>query len=139
VLEKNLDKLDLKVKNRRVTYHDACRLGRHMGVFDAPRNVLGAVEGLELRELNDSREASQCCGVSAWISCNTEAKALMVEKLDSAVSTGAEVLLTACPKCYAHLNCIKNEKPPIKEFDIEVVDLAVFLSKLDAGEEEENQ
>jgi Fe-S oxidoreductase len=138
ILEKNLDKLNLEAENRRVTYHDACRLGRHMRVFDAPRNVLGAVKGLESKELNDSREASQCCGVSAWVSCNTEAKVLIVEKLDSAISTGAEILITACPKCYAHLNCIKNEKPPIKKFDIDVIDFAVFLSKLHSNEEKVN-
>lgn len=138
ILERNLDKLNLKVKNSQVTYHDACRLGRHMGVFDAPRNVLKTVKGLDLKELNDAREDSQCCGVSAWISCNTEAKVLMVEKLDSAISTGAETLITTCPKCYAHLNCIKNEKPPIKKFDIDVVDFAVFLSNLESDGERKN-
>jgi Fe-S oxidoreductase len=92
--------------------------------------VLQAVKNITLKELDEAREDSQCCGVSAWVSCNTEAKVLMTEKLDSAMRTGAEVLITTCPKCYAHLNCLKNEKPPIKEFDIDVVDLAVFLSRL---------
>ncbi len=131
ILEKNLDKLNIKTENCKVTYHDPCRLGRHMGVYDAPRNVLQTVKGLTFKELDETREDSQCCGVSAWVSCNTEAKVLMVEKLDSAIGTGAEVLITTCPKCYAHLNCLKNEKPPIKDFDIDVVDLAIFLSRLD--------
>jgi Fe-S oxidoreductase len=135
MLERNVDKLNLEAKDCKVTYHDPCRLGRHMGVYDAPRNVLGAVKGLTLKELDGAREDSQCCGVSAWVSCNTEAKVLLVEKLDSAVRTGAGVLITTCPKCYAHLNCLKNEKPPIKDFDIDVVDLAVFLSRLDSKAE----
>lgn len=129
ILEKNLDKLKLETKNSKVTYHDPCRLGRHMGVYDAPRNVLTAVKGLALEELDENREDTQCCGVSAWVSCNTEAKVLMVQKLDSAVKTGASVLVTTCPKCYAHLNCVKNEKPPIKDFNIEVVDFATFLAR----------
>jgi Fe-S oxidoreductase len=103
-----------------------------MGVYDAPRKVLQAVEGLTLKELDETREDSQCCGVSAWVSCDTEAKVLMAEKLDSAIRTEAEVLITTCPKCYAHLNCLKNEKPPIKDFNIDVVDLAIFLSRLDS-------
>ncbi len=131
MLEKNIDKLKFGTRNCKVAYHDPCRLGRHMGVYDAPRNVLRSVKGLKLKELDEAREDSQCCGVSAWVSCNTEAKVLMVEKLGSAMRTGAEILVTTCPKCYAHLNCLKNEKPPIKDFDIDVVDLAVFLSELD--------
>ena len=129
ILEKNLDKLNLETKNIQVAYHDPCRLGRHMGVYEAPRNVLQTVKGLTLKELDEAREDAQCCGVSAWVSCNTEAKVLMVQKLDSAIKTGAGVLVTACPKCCAHLNCVKNEKPPIKDFNIEVVDLATFLVK----------
>ncbi len=130
ILDKNVDKLDLKSGDCAVTYHDPCRLGRHMGVYDAPRNVLQAVKGVTLRELEDNREDSQCCGVSAWISCDVQNKVLMVEKLDSAMKTGAATLITACPKCFAHLNCLKHEKPPIKDFKIDVVDLTVFLSHL---------
>jgi Fe-S oxidoreductase len=128
ILEKNLSKLKLEIKNTKVAYHDPCRLGRHMGVYEAPRNVLTAVKGVALKELKENREDAQCCGVSAWVDCNTEAKVLMVQKLDDAAKTGASVLITACPKCYAHLNCVKNEKPPIKDF-IGVIDFATFLAE----------
>jgi Fe-S oxidoreductase len=130
ILDKNRDKLNVETNGTIVTYHDPCRLGRHMGVYDAPRNVLSKVKGLKFKELDDAREDTQCCGVSAWISCNQEAKFLLVEKLERAMDTNSKTLITACPKCYAHLNCIKNEKPPIKEFKIDVEDLTVFLSKL---------
>ncbi len=128
ILDRNVGRLKLAAKECEVTYHDPCRLGRHMGVYDAPRNVLRTVEGLALKELDETREDSQCCGVSAWLSCNTEAKVLMAEKLNSAERTGASYLITTCPKCLAHLNCLKNEKPPIEDFRIEIVDLAVFLA-----------
>ena len=130
ILEKNRDKLDIETEGKIVTYHDPCRLGRHMGVFDSPRNVLSNVKGLVLKELDESREDAQCCGVSAWVSCNQEAKFLMVEKLEKAIDTNSQTLVTACPKCIAHLNCVKNEKPPTKEFNIDVEDLTVFLSRL---------
>lgn len=130
LLEKKADLLKLQAKDCKVTYHDPCRLGRHMGVYDAPRNVLQNVKGVKLVELDEAREDSQCCGVSAWVSCNTEAKVLMTEKLDKAAQTGGGTLITTCPKCNAHLNCLKNEKPPIKEFPVEVIDLTVFLSRL---------
>jgi heterodisulfide reductase subunit D len=139
MLEKNMGKLYLEAKDCKVTYHDPCRLGRHMGIYDAPRNVLQNVKGLVLKELNETRENSQCCGVSAWVSCDTKAKILMAEKLDSAMSTGAQFLITTCPKCLAHLNCLKNEKPPIKDFDIDVVDLAVFLSRVNSDTKDGNR
>lgn len=132
VLEKKIGMLNIQGKDSRVTYHDPCRLGRHMGVYDAPRNVLRSVKGVTLSELEDTRENSQCCGVSAWIFCDTQAKILMAEKLDNAAKVGATTLITTCPKCYAHLNCLKNERPPIKDFHVEVVDLTVFLSRLDS-------
>ncbi|MEJ2271830.1 MAG: (Fe-S)-binding protein [Candidatus Bathyarchaeota archaeon] len=130
ILDKNKDKLNIKTDNSTITYHDPCRLGRHMGIFDPPRNVLSKVKGLELKELDESREDAQCCGVSAWVSCNQEAKFMLVEKLEKAMETNSKTLITSCPKCLAHLNCVKNEKPPIKEFDIDVEDLTVYLSKL---------
>ncbi len=101
-----------------------------MEVYDAPRNVLSKVKGLTFKELDDAREDAQCCGVSAWISCSPETKFLVMEKLEKAMDTNSKTLITACPKCCAHLNCIKNEKPPVRDFNIDVEDLAVFLSKL---------
>ncbi len=130
ILEKNQSRLHIETNGTTVTFHDSCRLGRHMEVYDAPRNVLSKVKGLTLKELDETREDAQCCGVSAWISCDPEAKFLLSEKLDKAANTEAKALITACPKCYAHLSCVKNEKPPMKDFAIDVEDLAVFLSRL---------
>lgn len=129
VLEDNLGKISIQTNNTEVTYHDPCRLGRHMGVYDAPRNVLSKVKGVNLKELDEAREDAQCCGVSAWLSCDQEAKFLLMQKLDKALEAGSKTLITTCPKCNAHLNCVKNDKPPVKDFKVNVEDLAVFLSK----------
>lgn len=51
-----------KVMNEKLTFHDPCYLGRHNGVFDAPRELLKAVPGLEVVEMQRSKRESFCCG-----------------------------------------------------------------------------
>ncbi|TAN40331.1 MAG: (Fe-S)-binding protein [Candidatus Methanoperedens sp.] len=127
-----LDKLGLKI-NADVTYHDPCRLGRHMGVYDAPRKALIA-NGVRLIEMEHSREKALCCGVSSFMNCNEQTKALRIARMDEARTTGAKTLITTCSKCLAHFNCLKNEKEPEKKYDFDVVDLSVFLAEhLESG------
>jgi Fe-S oxidoreductase len=86
---------------RRVTYHDPCYLGRHNGVYDAPRFVLRSIPGLELVELPDARERSLCCGGGGgriWAD-TPKGERFADLRLDQARAVGAEALVTACPYC----------------------------------------
>ena len=114
--------------NAEVTYHDPCRLGRHMGIYDAPRAALTS-NGVALKEMEHSREKALCCGVSSFMNCNEQTKALRIARMDEAAATGAKTLITTCPKCLAHFNCLKNEKDAVKKYDLDVVDLSVFLAR----------
>jgi Fe-S oxidoreductase len=121
-----LDKLGLKI-NAEVTYHDPCRLGRHMGVYDAPRKALIS-NGVKIIEMEHSKENALCCGVSSFMNCNEQTKALRIARMEEARATGAKTLITTCSKCLAHFNCLKNEKEPEKKYDFDVVDLSVYLA-----------
>ncbi|MCF8082095.1 MAG: (Fe-S)-binding protein [Deltaproteobacteria bacterium] len=88
------------------TYHDPCRLGRLTGVYDAPRAVIEAL-GLRLVEMPRSRENGVCCGTTGWMNCSNCSKQIQMERLEEAEQTGADMLVTACPKCQIHFRCTK--------------------------------
>jgi Fe-S oxidoreductase len=92
----------------RVTYHDPCRLGRLAGIYDAPRDLLKALPGVELLEMPRSRENGVCCGTTGWMNCSSCSKAIQLDRLQEARNTGADTLVTACPKCQIHLRCAKS-------------------------------
>jgi Fe-S oxidoreductase len=102
-----------------VTYHDPCRLGRMAGVFDAPRRLLEAIPGIELKEMPRSRENGVCCGTAGWMNCSSCSKEIQLQRLSEANETGAGTLVTACPKCQIHLRCAKQAF----DLEIEITDL----------------
>ena len=124
-------KLKLGKVEKKVTYHDSCRLGRHMKVYDAPRDVLKAIEGVQLIEMERSRDKATCCGVNAWANCDENGKKMQIDRLKEAKSTGADAMLTFCPKCEIHFNCATHNKVPVEKslVDIPVDDFTNFIAK----------
>jgi Fe-S oxidoreductase len=107
-----------------VVFHDPCRLGRHLGVYDEPRQVLASLPGIELREMAHRRGRAGCCAGGTWSSCDRYSKQIQVELLREARATGAEVLVTACPKCRIHLRCAMNDPTLGDELALELRDVA---------------
>lgn len=114
--------------SRRVTFQDPCRLGRHLGVYEPPRSVLGSVPGLEPVEMPRHGPAAVCCAGGTWSSCDRYAKRIQVERLREARATGAEVLVTACPKCRVHLRCAMHDPRLGDEIRIETRDVAELVA-----------
>ena len=88
-----------------VTVHDSCYLARYNGVIAAPREVLGAVGGLELREMDKSGRDTFCCGAGGgrmWME-ETRGTRINVERTRQALETGASTVATACPFCVVML------------------------------------
>ena len=112
----------------RVTYHDPCRLGRYLKVYDEPRQVIAAL-GAELVEMENCRARSLCCGTSGWTNCGATAKSIQVDRLREAKATGATTLVTACAKCQIHFRCAQADTQLGDELAIEVKDLTTLLAE----------
>ena len=124
------DGANFKEIKKRVTYHDPCRLGRHLNVYEPPRKALNAIPGIELVEMEHNREESLCCGTSAFTNCDLYSKQIRVERLLEAKATGAETLVTSCPKCQIHFKCAMVSKGEEKEanVDTEVTNLVNLVA-----------
>lgn len=116
-------------REEQVTFQDPCRLGRHLGVYDAPRKLMTSVPGVKLNEMTKKGKKAVCCGVSNWMNCTTYSKQIQVQRLKQAKATGAETLITACPKCEIHLKCAMKDPNLGKEINMEIKDVATLAAE----------
>jgi Fe-S oxidoreductase len=107
------------------TYHDPCRLGRMAHIYDGPRAILKGLQDSRFVEMERNRENAVCCGTSGWANCSTCSKQIQVERLKEAKATGADTLVTACPKCKIHLTCALNNL----DLDLQITDLSVLVAE----------
>jgi Fe-S oxidoreductase len=105
--------------SKRVIYHDPCFLGKQNKVFEAPRDILKAIDGLELLEFSGARENSLCCeggGGRMFYEAEIAYVRNSEKRVEEAVAKGAEVLATSCPFCVMTLEDPATEKSlPVKE------------------------
>jgi len=107
-----------------VTYHDPCYLGRHNRVFDEPRAVLGAIDGVRQVEMPRCREKSFCCGAGGarmWME-ETLGERVNLARTDEALNTGADVVSTSCPFCLIMLDDAVKARQ--RADDVQVLDLS---------------
>lgn len=121
LLGKKLEKInDLFKKGNatKITYHDPCHLGRHLGVYDDPRKVIIAA-GYGLEEFEKCREKTVCCGAGAGMKANFPEIANKIAK-DKFNGIKTKVVTTSCALCYFHL---KENAPK----DVEVKELSELI------------
>ena len=116
-----------KSLEKKVTYHDPCYLGRHNNIYEEPREVLKAIPGLELVEMERNRENSLCCGGGGgglWNEVPADER-FSVLRVEEAVETGAEIIAAACPYC---ISMFEDALKTIgKEEEIKVMDISELV------------
>jgi Fe-S oxidoreductase/FAD/FMN-containing dehydrogenase len=107
VLAERVESGDLvfdKPVNLRVTWHDSCHMGRAGGIYDPPRELLRAIPGLELVEMEHNREEGHCCGsVMSLVADPPAARCIGDVRLREAEDVEAEAVVTSCPCCEVQL------------------------------------
>lgn len=116
-------------KGKKITYHDSCYLGRANNIYDAPREVLEALD-ISLVEMKRSKAKGLCCGAGGGQMFKEPEKGnkdINVERTEDAIETGATTIATACPFCMTMMSDgVKNKE---KEASIAVMDLAELVAK----------
>lgn len=113
--------------NKRVTYHDPCYLGRKHDIYDAPREVLKSIPGLELVEMERNKELAYCCGgggTGLWYElprCK-----MNITRVDQAKERNAEYIAVTCPLCLQML----DDGVKSKNYDILVKDIVQILDEV---------
>ncbi|MBY9010514.1 MAG: disulfide reductase, partial [Candidatus Lokiarchaeota archaeon] len=117
-----------------VTWHDPCHLGRHMNLYQIPRDALLRIPGLKLVEMKRNRKNAWCCGAGGGVKSEFPDLALDIskERIREAVNTGAQVLTTSCPFCINNLSDAYNEMNLESPEAISIIDIIdLIASKID--------
>ena len=127
-------KLKLVAKvDKKVTYHDPCYLGRRSKVLEEPRKLLGRIPGINFVEMENSGVDSDCCGMGGgrmWMEpprTLVSSQSIAQKRVQQALHTGAEILVTACPFCNITLKDAVNALE--KEDVLEVMDITTLASQ----------
>ena len=118
-------RLQPRVGQRKITYHDSCYLARHNDVVASPRELVASVgKPFEMRRHG---KRTFCCGAGGarmWME-ESRGSPINQERVREAVATGAQTLAVACPFCTVMLDDGVRETGA----KLQVIDLATLLSE----------
>lgn len=114
--------------NKSVTYHDPSSLGRYLGFYEAPREVIKAIPGIKFKEMRWNKDKARCCGAGGGLLfTNPEIAAEAAENvIDEAIEIGTEIIVTASPLCKQSL--VKHEEK-LQKNSVEVYDITELANE----------
>lgn len=133
-------KLEFKkgFKNKKVTYHDPCELGRLSGIYEPPRKIIESIPDIEFEELPHNKKDSKCCGAGGALKAIDEplTNKIGARKVDSVIELGGvDAVITGCPNCQDHIGvAIQDKKDYYKtqgeKFKMKIMDVADLVAKV---------
>jgi len=117
--------ISLKHLGLNTTYHDPCHTGRHMGLYEVPREMLRQIA--DISEMKTIKENAKCCGAGGGVKKGFPELALEIAKsrVKEAEETGAKYLVSICPFCYRNL----SDAIKASNSEIEMIDLLELLNR----------
>jgi len=120
-------------KDKKITFHDPCYLGRANDEYQAPRDVLNAIPSAKV-EMKRNKSFALCCGAGGgqmFKEAEKGDKEVFIERTEEAIETGADIICTACPFCMVMMTDglkYKNKEEEMKNYDIaEMVSMSMKL------------
>lgn len=101
VLHDNMRKIKKDYQGEKICYHDPCELGRKLGVYNEPREILKKI-GFEVVEFSENKKDAMCCGAGGLLKANSPRAADRIALLRLKQARARKVV-TTCPLCYMHL------------------------------------
>ncbi len=117
-----------KGRGELVTYHDACYLGRYNDIYQPPRQIIKAIPGIRLREMERNRKRGFCCGGGGghmWLE-EREGNRINEMRTEQAMETKAQTVVTACPFCLQMFD--DGIKAKAAEEQLKVMDIAELVA-----------
>jgi glycolate oxidase len=118
-------------KTMTVAYHDPCDIGRHMGIYEPPRNVIKALPGVKLVEFPLNRNLAKCCGGGGGVKAfdNPLSGDIAYDRVLQAVGVEADTIVSACPSCKNSLNQGAARARKDKKGKVKVMDLTELVAQ----------
>ncbi|TDL79097.1 (Fe-S)-binding protein [Peribacillus frigoritolerans] len=124
--------------NETITFHDSCYLGRYNEVYEPPREILKAIPGVKLVEMNRNRETGMCCGAGGglmWMEEDAGSR-VNVARTNQALEVNPTVISSGCPYCLTMLS--DGTKAKEVEETVSTYDVAELLEKAVLGDKKES-
>jgi heterodisulfide reductase subunit D len=116
-------------KGKKITYHDSCYLGRANDIYEAPRELIQALDA-ELVEMKSCKTKGLCCGAGGgqmFKEPEKGSKDVNIARIEEALETGSETIAVACPFCMVMMSDgVKNKE---REHDVRVYDLSELIAE----------